>query len=353
MSNEEYYLLNVITSSWRNNMEQKPQIKVKTKLENTRLQGIRILIVLFVVGVSVFLGFKPLIAYATAMGGGIATSVIAATFGSIFAILMTMFLLNKQTEIEQESKKSERVFDEKVVLYKDILGKAKDMLEDGQIDTKEILALPFTMIQMQMVGGDEAIQMYTEFFEKINEIFEASDDEVVQIPESQQPQVFSLLSKFSVQCRVDLGISDTPIDERIFKRTISVVQQSDKAIKGKRDTSKYTFNGEAFAKSRLVLAVVKDYVSKNPDTSFDDLKKAFPDEWQAGGAKSGNRAVFVRLIEAENLFKDKGHRRHFFKEGETIQLSDEVIAVSNQWGIGNIGGFVDGSNQNHNAGISK
>jgi len=34
-------------------------------------------------------------------------------------------------------------------------------------------------------------------------------------------------------------------------------------------------------------------------------------------------------------------------------LSDEVIAVSNQWGIGNIGDFVDGSNQNHKADISK
>jgi len=332
-------------------MEEKSQKKIKTKLDQTRQQGNRILIVLFVVGISVFLGFKPLVEHV--MDGSIASSVVGATFGAIFAILMTMFLLNKQTEIEQESKKSERVFDEKVVLYKDIIGKAKDMLEDGKIDTKEILALPFSMIQMQMVGGDEAIQMYTEFFEKVNEIFEASDDEVVQIPESQQPQVFALLSKFSVQCRVDLGISDTPIDESIFRRTISVVEQSDKAIKGKRDTSKYTFNGEAFAKSRLVLAVVKDYVRKNPDTTFDGLKKAFPDEWQADKPNQRNRAVFVRLADAEKLFEDKGHRRHFFKEGETIQLSDEVIAVSNQWGIGNIGGFVDGSNQNHKADISK
>jgi len=331
-------------------MEKKSQKKIKTKLEETRQQGIKILIILFVVGVSVFLGFRPLF---DLVGGGVFGAVVGSTFGAIFAILMTMFLLNKQTEIEQESKKSERVFDEKVVLYKDILSKAKDMLADGQIDSKEILALPFTMIQMQMVGGDEAIQMYTDFFEKVNEIYEASEDEVVQIPDSQQPQVFSLLSKFSVQCRVDLGISDTPIDESIFRRTISAVEHSDKAIKGKRDTSKYTFNGEAFAKSRLVHAVVKDYVSKNPDTTFNELKKAFPDEWQAGGSKSGNRAVFVRLSDAEKLFEDKGHRRHFFKDGETIQLSDEVIAVSNQWGIGNIGDFVDGSNQNHNADISK
>ena len=331
-------------------MEQKSQKKSITKIEQTRKQGIKTLTILFVVGIAVFFGYSPLFELA---GEGIAGRIVGATFGAIFAILMTMFLLNKQTEIEQESKKSERVFDEKVELYKDILERSKNMLEDGQIDSKEFLALPFTMIKMQMIGGDEAIQVYTEFFEKINEIFEANENEVVPIPELQQSQVYGLLSRFSVQCRVDLGISDTPIDESIFARTISAVEQSSEAVKGKRDTTKYTFNGETLAKSRLVHAVVKDYVSKNPDTTFDGLKKAFPDEWQAGGSKSSNRAVFVRLIEAENHFKDKGHRRHFIKKGEAIQLSDEVIAVSNQWGIGNIGDFVDGSNQNHNAGISK
>jgi len=321
-----------------------------TKLDDTRRQGFKILSILFIVGIAVFFGFAPLFELA---GGGFSGRIIGATFGSIFAILMTMFLLNKQTEIEQESKKSERVFDEKVVLYKDILRMSKEVVEDGQLDSKEILALPFTLIKMQMVGGDEAIKVYTSFFEKINVIYEASEEEVVQIPESDKQQLFTLLSRFAVQCRVDLGISDTPIDESIFARAISVVEQSDKAVKGKKDTSKYTFNGKAYGKGRLVQAVVKDYISKNPDTSFDELKKAFPDEWQAGGAKSGNRAVFARLTDAKKIFEDKGYIRHYFKEGETIQLSDEVIAVSNQWGIGNIGDFVDGSNKNHNTDISK
>ena len=332
-------------------MKEKSQKTAKTKLEQTREQGIKTLIVLFVVGAAVFLGFSPLFEL---VNKGVAGNVVGATFGAIFAILMTMFLLNKQTEIEQESKKSERVFDEKVVLYKDILRMSKEVVEDGQLDSKEILALPFTLIKMQMVGGDEAIKIYTSFFEKINDIYEASEEEVVQIPESDKQQVFSLLSRFSVQCRVDLGISDTPIDESIFARTINVVEQSDKAIKGKRDTSKYTFNGKAYGKGKLVHAVVKDYVSKNPDTTFDALKKAFPDEWQAGGTKKlDNRDVFARLSYAEKKFEDTGKRNHFFKEGETIQLSDEVIAVSNQWGIGNIGDFVDGSNKNHNTDISK
>ncbi|MDB4363222.1 hypothetical protein N9Z31_03580 [Pseudomonadales bacterium] len=321
-----------------------------SNIENTRKQGIKILIILGVVGVVVFFGYGPLF---DLVGGGIPGRVLGATFGSIFAILMTMFLLNKQTEIEQESKKSERVFDEKVHLYKNIVESAKNMLKDNQLDSKEILALPFTLIQMQMVGGDEAIKLYTSFFEKINDIYEADENELVKIPESQAHEVFSLLSRFSVQCRVDLGISDMPIDETIFARAITALEQSNDAVKGKRDTSKYIFEGKAYAKGRLVHAVVQDFVEKNPKTTFNTLKKAFPDEWQSDNANQRNRAVFVKLNDAEQLFNDKGYRRHFFKDGETIQLVDEIIAVSNQWGISNIGNFVDGANKTHDYKIAK
>ncbi|MDA7794912.1 hypothetical protein N9I89_04590 [Porticoccaceae bacterium] len=322
-----------------------------SKIKDTRKQGTKILIILAVVGIVVFFGYGPLFEL---VGGGVPGRVIGATFGSIFAILMTMFLLNKQTEIEQESKKSERVFDEKVKLYKSIIESAKNMLKDNELDTEEMLALPFTLIQMQMVGGDEAIKIYTEFFKKINDIYDDDkDNEIVKIPESKADEVFSLLSQFSVQCRVDLGISDTHIDKTILKRAITALEQSNNVVKGKRDTSKYTFNRKAYKKGRLVHAVVKDFVVKNPKTTFDELKKAFPNEWQAVNPNQRNRAVFVRLSDAELLYKNKGHKRHFLKDEDTIQLLDEIIAVSNQWGIGNIGNFIAGANKSHNSKIFK
>ena len=320
-------------------------------IEETRKQGIKILMILGVVGIVVFFGYGPLF---DLVGGGIPGRVLGATFGSIFAILMTMFLLNKQTEIEQESKKSERVFDEKVQLYKTILESAKNMLKDNQLDSKEMLALPFSLIQMQMVGGDEAIKVYIALFEKLNDIYEADKkNEDVEIPVSQADEVFSLLSRFSVQCRVDLGISDSAIDETIFARAIKALKKSNDAVKGRRDTSKYTFNGKAYAKGKLVHAVVQDFVAQNPKTTFDALKKAFPNEWHADKPGQRNRAVFVSLSDAEQLYKDTGYKRHFLKEGETIQLLDEIVAVSTQWGIGNIGNFVDGANQSHNSKILK
>lgn len=322
-----------------------------SKIDDTRKQGVKILIILAVVGVVVFFGYGPLFEL---VGGGVPGRVIGATFGSIFAILMTMFLLNKQTEIEQESKKSERVFDEKVKLYKSIIESAKNMLKDNELDSEEMLALPFTLIQMQMVGGDEAIKIYTEFFKKINDIYDDDkDNQIVKIPESKADEVFSLLSQFSVQCRVDLGISDTQIDKTILKRAITALEQSNNVVKGKRDTSKFKFNGKAYKKGRLVLAVVKDFVAKKPNVTFDDLKTAFPNEWQAVNPNQRNRHVFVRLSDAEKLYKDTGHKRHFLKDEDTIQLLDEIIAVSNQWGIGNIENFIDGANRNHNSKITK
>ena len=83
-------------------------------LTETRKQGLKTLITIAIIGVSLYLGFTPLFEL---VGSGVAGRIVGATFGSIFAILMTMYLLNKQTEIEQESKKGERVFDENVGLY--------------------------------------------------------------------------------------------------------------------------------------------------------------------------------------------------------------------------------------------
>ena len=74
-----------------------------SKLAETRKKGLATLVALAIIGVAVYLGFTPLFKL---IDGGVAGNVIGAAFGSIFVIILTMYLLNKQTEIEQESKKS-------------------------------------------------------------------------------------------------------------------------------------------------------------------------------------------------------------------------------------------------------
>ena len=98
-----------------------------------------------------------------------------------------------------------------------------------------------------------------------------------------------------------------------------------------RDYSKYEFNGYVHRKNGLVLAVIKDYVAKHPEVTYSQLKEIFPQDLQG-------REVFTTEEEA----KAKTDRRNFLKPEELIALKDgKVVAVSTQWGIGNIGRFIE------------
>ena len=87
---------------------------MKKNINQTQRQGWLTLFALVIIAFAVSIGFTPLFEL---IEDGIAARIIGSSFGAIFVIILTMFLLNKQTEIEQESKKSERVFDEKVKIY--------------------------------------------------------------------------------------------------------------------------------------------------------------------------------------------------------------------------------------------
>ena len=97
-----------------------------------------------------------------------------------------------------------------------------------------------------------------------------------------------------------------------------------------KDYSKYYFNGQTLGKNRLVLAVIKNYVDNNPNTTFSQLKSKFPDRIQG-----------QETFTTENVAKNKKSRRNFIKPSELIPLADETIAVSTQWGAFNIKVFID------------
>lgn len=73
---------------------------------------------LVVIAIAVYIGFEPLIEL---VPSGIAQSVVSSSFGAIFVIILTMYLLNKQTEVEQESKRHEKIFEEKLKLLSSLI----------------------------------------------------------------------------------------------------------------------------------------------------------------------------------------------------------------------------------------
>lgn len=307
---------------------------MKKNINETRKQGWVTLIALLIIAFAVSIGFSPLFEL---IEGGIAGRVLGSSFGAIFVIILTMFLLNKQTEIEQESKKSERVFDEKVKIYQKILDITRDMLMDGNLTQEEINRLPFPLIRLQMLADDEVIKSFQLVFNKLNEVFSSNDDEVVQIEDDDKNEIYQLLSNFSSECRKDLEISDAEIGDEIKNNTVRTISESGKK---QRDFTKYSFDGEELAKNRYIYAVIKNYVEKNPgitleefpervfERTFDGRKNDFEtwktyDEAIAQHLKKGSKRYFITDRGGDYL-KDKDM---------VLKLADAEICISNQWGL--------------------
>ena len=102
-----------------------------------------------------------------------------------------------------------------------------------------------------------------------------------------------------------------------------------------KDTTKYRFDGGILGKGRLVLSVVKRHVETHPDITFPELEQAFPKTCQ------GPQGVLSTAEQANEVVASAGRKRHFLDPEDLIHLVDgTVVAVSNQWGVGNIGRFI-------------
>ena len=103
--------------------------------------------------------------------------------------------------------------------------------------------------------------------------------------------------------------------------------------KSQRDKTRYMFNGNIYLKNKLVLAIVRDYVSKNAGITCSDLKNTFDKSLQGS----------IGVVEYESIAKmryTKYEERFFAKEDEVLRLSDGNMLVCSQWGIVNISNFI-------------
>ena len=317
-------------------------------LKETRKRGSRNLISIAVIAIAVYIGFEPLISN---VPDGVAKSVISSSFGAIFVIILTMYLLNKQTEIEQESKKSERVFDEKVRLFREIMDITRDMLLDGKISKEEVNKLPFPLIRLQMLANDETIKSFSIVNQRLNKIYAEDDKEDVLIPEEEKNDLFKALSEFASQCRLDLGIADRDVEKELVSIAVETISNTGK--KG-RDYSKVTFDGKEYPKNRYIWEVLNNFVKENPNTDLISFESIFPrdggEEFKSAGIKkSGTYETWKLYDEAQEVFDRTGHKRfHVCSKGKdykvdkdmVLKLIDAEICISSQWASDQMDPFV-------------
>lgn len=102
-----------------------------------------------------------------------------------------------------------------------------------------------------------------------------------------------------------------------------------------KDYSTFVFNGREYNKSRLPHAVINFYLQDKGSVTFHELNNLFPNT-----SKLKTAGVFDTFERAERIMTETGHKRHYIKIDEVIQLKDYQIAVSNQWSLSSIQAFI-------------
>ena len=118
---------------------------------------------------------------------------------------------------------------------------------------------------------------------------------------------------------------------------IKIKQQSEvrrEAQKSSKDYTRYIFQGNAYNKRKLVLAIIQHWVAKNKPQNVAELIIAFPQEIRSG-------EMFVPVRDAQLIYSRQGIYRHFLGDNEIVEFPDSTqYAISNQWGKGNIEKFI-------------
>lgn len=142
----------------------------------------------------------------------------------------------------------------------------------------------------------------------------------------------------------DFLIEDTPIAaltlQRFRSTTGNVYVTTDtyfNSRKVKKDSTEYIFEGKSYGKGRLALTVLKRFIENNPNLTFSELEAddLFPQSCQ------GTSGLFKSEEKAKEILESTNRKRHFLEQDEIIKLIDVKIAISNQWGIGNINKFIE------------
>jgi hypothetical protein len=147
-----------------------------------------------------------------------------------------------------------------------------------------------------------------------------SENELIKINSENNPPTYTLN-------KADVKNTKTAV-KKVGKATIEKEKDEVVAKSEGRNTEKLKFNGELYGKGKLVLAVVKKYISDNPKATLTKLKEVFPDSLQP------RYGVVQEIGKAKKLSEDRD--RFFFKPEDLIKVGDKKIAVCNQFGSHNL-----------------
>lgn len=260
-----------------------------------------------------------------------ARETLNAAISVIFVIITTMYMLTKQTQIEQEKELKTAIFRKKLDLYESSLQTwQKVCFVDTEIDKEQFGQCVEVLLRLGMIAPTNVLENGTEIFSKINTVY--MDDEKRSMKPEEQTKIFSDICKFIEATRADLDLPNSQLPEKLTKSFNENVVNVGASVSKNYD--KFLFNGRELGKGRLVLELVKYVVDTERTQTLEDLRRTFPSSYWSKGTETKGKNAFV--VELEELALQR-KARYFNKNDDKILLGDGSVAVVNsQWADDNL-----------------
>ena len=315
------------------------------KVKNmTRFKQQILTISLIAIGLSLYLGLKPLFEFLPS--DSIGRETIAAVIGAILITLVTQMLLTSQQNIEQQNKKDDEIFRARLSLYQNFIQQFFDDLDDGILTDAELTKLKGLLFRIYAVGGTQTIAEVDKLMSKINSLSRSPDDmldkDVIEELEKDLKELCithlrtDLINEeivIPIQSQKASGTENQPINQSTPTRATT------EKVSG-RDTVKIEYKGKHYTKTNFVLEVFKDQIKekggsnlslekfeefieqRKNEVELDKYEEKHFDDWRA-------MPIWMTTERAEEIKKNstEGEKWSRYRMNEPIALKDKKSIV--------------------------
>ena len=291
---------------------------------------------IIVLSIALYVGFDDLI-----FGGasGTARDTISAALAAIFVLITTMYMLNKQTDVEHKKKLDTEIFKRKFIIYDQLISILQNIghykLTVNDDDYRKCLNKHYELV---MVAPAEIVSISIDILnllKGIREVGKVKALDEVNLDEVNQQALRDFIDDFCILARADFNLPEAEkFNPNAYKDNMDKVTEP-----GSKNLDKFEFNGRSYTKNRLVLEVVRHTVDVKKVENIDKLKILFPDSYWSEGKESSSKNAFI--VELKKDAENK-RARFFTKKDEIIKFdnSNAEVIVNNQWGT-NFDYFLD------------
>lgn len=238
------------------------------KVKNmTRFKQQILTIALIAIGLSLYLGLKPLFEFLPS--DSIGRETIAAVIGAILITLVTQMLLTSQQNIEQQNKKDDEIFRARLSLYQNFIQQFFDDISDKKLTVAEVKKLKGLLFRIYAVGSSNTIAKLDELMKKIERLERDDPDEEFENKqvEELEEDLRDLAQNYLRNDLINEKIRN-PIKRQIASGTDHEIDAQATPARDanknetRRNTDKITYKNKQYSKTDFVLEVFKEQIEE-------------------------------------------------------------------------------------------